>query len=220
VLALDGVGHLDIPHARGIGRGVRTRMIGVAAEDDRLALSRSGSLEIGNCVLRARGHGRGAKECQRQDKTSHRFSPGLRRSIDAAFVVTTLFDARVCAAQAPTIIASPAAQHGRSDRSSHGLAIPFSARCQGRNLDGTDRIRGAGDPVALGLAASLARPGDDVTSVSFCAGVLGAKRLELLRQLLPKADNNRDRLKVSRSPILPSSMSAGGYSAKIFGSYA
>jgi putative tryptophan/tyrosine transport system substrate-binding protein len=48
-------------------------------------------------------------------------------------------------------------------------------------------VHAAGDPVALGLVASLARPGDDVISVSFFAGVLGAKRLEPLRQLLPKA---------------------------------
>jgi putative tryptophan/tyrosine transport system substrate-binding protein len=43
------------------------------------------------------------------------------------------------------------------------------------------------DPVRDGLVASLNRPGGNVTGVSFFSGVVGTKRLELLRQFAPKA---------------------------------
>jgi putative ABC transport system substrate-binding protein len=62
----------------------------------------------------------------------------------------------------------------------------------------------AEDPVALGLVASLARPGGNVTGINFFASEIDAKRLGLMHELLPKAK----RLAVLVNPANPTSAEA------------
>ena len=44
------------------------------------------------------------------------------------------------------------------------------------------------DPVKVGIVASLARPGGNITGVSFVSATLGTKRFQLLHVLAPMAD--------------------------------
>ena len=60
-----------------------------------------------------------------------------------------------------------------------------------KNATGTIPIvmAGVGDPVELGLIASLARPGGNVTGLSFSVGMdIFGKGLELLREVVPSSD--------------------------------
>src|SRR5262245_44662202 len=73
-----------------------------------------------------------------------------------------------------------------------------------------------GDAVSDGLVASLNRPGGNVTGVNFLGGALGAKRLELLLQLVPRATNiavlvnpNRADTEAERRDVLDGAQAIG-----------
>jgi len=61
-----------------------------------------------------------------------------------------------------------------------------------------------GDPVASGIVASLARPGGNITGQSFFAPELDAKRIELLKELIPHVT----RIAVLVNPQNPAGMGA------------
>src|SRR5262249_60825983 len=50
-------------------------------------------------------------------------------------------------------------------------------------------VTNSGDPVATGLAVSLAHPGGNITGVSDVATELSAKRLALLKETVPNLRN-------------------------------
>jgi ABC-type uncharacterized transport system substrate-binding protein len=66
------------------------------------------------------------------------------------------------------VTTGPAAQQTRKATSIIPIVLPLS-----------------GDPVAVGLAASLARPGGNVTGLSLMMPDLAGKRFELLREVVP-----------------------------------
>jgi len=68
------------------------------------------------------------------------------------------------------------------------LASSTPATLAAKNATGTIPIVFVGlpDPVATGLVDSLARPGGNITGFTVISAVLAGKRLELLKETIPK----------------------------------
>jgi putative ABC transport system substrate-binding protein len=82
-------------------------------------------------------------------------------------------------------LAADLARQGVSLIASRGAVATFAAKGASTTIPIVFSV--AEDPVNLGLVASIARPGGNLTGVNFLAAELAAKRLEFLRQLVPGA---------------------------------
>jgi len=65
-----------------------------------------------------------------------------------------------------------------------GGALPDAARQASKTIPIV--VAASADPVGIGLVASLARPGGNITGTSLMAPELGSKRLELLKEAVPR----------------------------------
>ena len=111
----------------------------------------------------------------------YRWAEGLTERFDdiAAELVKLKVDIIVTSATAPVIAAK---------RATSVIPIVFAL---------------AGDPVRSGLIASLARPGGNVTGLSLQQPDLAAKRLELLREIVPHLRRLAMLINIGNPSLLP-----------------
>src|SRR5437762_2930332 len=69
---------------------------------------------------------------------------------------------------------------------STAAAWPLAARAQQAATSIPLVMVAVGDPVATGLVASLGRPGGNITGLTSISSEMAGKRLELLREVVPK----------------------------------
>ena len=68
-----------------------------------------------------------------------------------------------------------------------GFQTPAATAAKQATKDIPIVLAAVGDPIGTGLIASLARPGGNITGVSGATAEMGAKNLELIREMFPSA---------------------------------
>ena len=99
-----------------------------------------------------------------------------------------------------------------------GVIVVFSdpaARAAQRETQTIPIIAVLGDPIASGLIASLANPGGNLTGLSMFGSELAAKRLEILREILPTGQ--RFAVLIDRANVPPERLQAVEDGARALG---
>ncbi len=165
----------------------------VARAQQTESVSRIGLLSLG---WRDRGFGRRNLHVFRQELQGFGYVEGRNiiieyRFADGDFGRLPQLAAELVSAKVDVIIASPTAEAVAAKKTTDAIPIVMI---------------NVGDPVGLGLIASLARPGGNVTGLAFSVGLetLG-KGLEILTDIIP----NLHRVAILTNPANPSHALAG-----------
>ena len=123
-----------------------------------------------------------------RNETGHLLTHFQRGLADAGTGRTVRFEYRFADgdyARLPALAAELVAQNVAVIATAGGNVAATAAKAATKSIPIV--FAGGGDPIKTGLVESIARPGGNVTGGSLFIAELGGKRLDLLRELAPKA---------------------------------